>query len=102
MEEEEAHGMDSRKKGYLIYRDLDFLSELSYTVYSINLSTLTQNKLLSLDEQLHCLNKSLLIYNLFAGRYWRCGHREQMCGHGGDKRVGRMERVAWKRVRCHM
>ena len=51
MGEEEAHGMDGRKKCYLIYRDLDFLSELSYTVYSINLSTLTQNKLLSLDEQ---------------------------------------------------
>ena len=43
--------------------------------------------------------------NLFAGQQWRRRHREQTCGHGEveqKKKLGQMERIAWKNKHYHI
>ena len=49
-------------------------------------------------------SRKMVLMNLFAGQQWRCRHKEQTYGHGGDReeRVGQMERVAWKHIHYHM
>ena len=45
-------------------------------------------------------SRKMVLMNLFAGQQWRCRNREQTYGQGvvggRKKRVGRMERVAWR------
>ena len=39
----------------------------------------------------------MVLMDLFSGQQWRLRHREQTYGHrAGKKRVGQMERVAWR------
>ena len=69
-----------------------------YAVYGVTQSR-TRLKQLSSSS-----SRKMVLMNLFAGQQWRCRHKEQTYGHGGDReeRVGQMERVAWKHIHYHM
>ena len=43
-------------------------------------------------------SRKMVLMNLSVGQQWRGSHREQACGHRGQKRVGQMERVAPKHI----
>ena len=47
-------------------------------------------------------SRKMVLMNLFAGQQWRCRHREQAYGGEGMEVGGRMERVTWKHVHCHV
>ena len=46
-------------------------------------------------------SRKMVLMNLFAGQQWRRRHREQICGHCGKERVGRIESGAWKHMHDH-
>ena len=41
-------------------------------------------------------SRKTVLMNPFAGQQWRCRHRKQTCGHGGEERVRQAEKEAWK------
>ena len=44
------------------------------------------------ERQKHCIlmyipgSRKIVLMNIFAGQQWRCRHREQTCGHNGERR----------------
>jgi len=45
----------------------------------------------------------MVLMNLSSGQQWRCrDKRTDLSKHWGKKRVGQMERGAWKHTQCHM
>ena len=46
-------------------------------------------------------SSKMVLMNLFAGRQWRCRHRD-LWTHWGKERAGHTERTAWKHVHYHV
>jgi len=47
-------------------------------------------------------SRKMALMNLFSGKEWRHGFREQTCGHSVGKRVGQTEEAAATYLQYHV